>query len=118
MVSNPEIGNIYWCTLPDIESQSYGDNNARSPWRGKYYTKTNPHTGSIVGYISCFGSDGIDVDSNATAFVESSSVLFDDERSACAYFVKQLNEEIDAIGRKMDSLTKLRNQFIDLFALY
>ena len=59
----------YWCILPSVESEGYGDEKPRQPWRGRYYQEHR--SGGIVHLISSVSSETgeIDDDTNATALI-------------------------------------------------
>lgn len=98
-----ESGEVYYICLPSIESEGYGDNTPRSPYRAKAEWVQNP--GGLVLYMRRFDRETgeVDQDSNATAIAIPEQV-FPDEESALVHYkelarahAKGLQEEAAAL---------------------
>ena len=76
---------IYWCIKSSIESENYGDNDVRRPWRG-VLTSANK-----LSFIN--DHEVIDRDNNATAIVDDED-LFETEEEAKKAFIKARHCEI------------------------
>ncbi len=66
MAAGPQVGDRFWLILPDMESESYGDYNAREPWLSQVVSTDRDilHLGRVGTIIP------LDTDSNASTFVD------------------------------------------------
>ena len=76
-------GDLFWSIAPDSESQGYGDEKPRKPWRGMIME--DPGRGSVkISYVS--EETGLpDDDSNATAYVIPEYLYLTGEDATMAY---------------------------------
>jgi len=100
------LGNVYWCIRPSLESEGYGDDAPRRPWRGML-TKPN--------YLSMVDENGLnpDDDTNATSLVEPEN-LFLSRDSARAAYVRAMIVHLVGMTRGLeDGLLAIREELGD-----
>ena len=91
-------GKDYWTILPSIESYDHGNRDIREPWVARYEESQSPagRVGTLHA-ISNISPNGVDYDSNASAYATSSDargMIFETESAARSAYVMAKAREI------------------------
>lgn len=108
-----EVGNKGWIISPSTESEGYNDNRPRRPW---YVQVVEIQQGKLLQYKVCAVSDlfanGIDEDSNATAYVKREQFFLNKNDAEKAYvrkFIRYLKYRADDLFEHLESLENFIN---------
>lgn len=103
----PNVGDRFWLIAPSLESYGYGDYTAQEPWLGEVVSNDRE-----VCHIARVGyDDSLDLDSNASTYVDEYKVLFKTEAEARTDYLAELRNQIAEAKESLELLHEKLAQF-------
>ena len=97
--SDVKLGDVFWCILPSIESEGYGEQTPREPWRGQIVSASGGY--NALFKLAYLGKDGEpDLDSNATSYCRVKD-LFCSKQDAVKAYKEAMQKHIEGMEEEL-----------------